>query len=88
MDLRKIARWLALETDDETFAEFFVTAYKMWKTNNIDVEITKETMQNIDTEKLTGELKLMLNEIIFSEEIAPSCWWKKQTIFYSLFFHI
>ena len=68
MNLKETARWLVFDTDDETFAEFFATAYKMWRTNNADVEITKETMQNTDTAKLTAELKSVLDEIIFSEE--------------------
>lgn len=73
--------WLAnIDGDgagDEEFAEFFVRFYKIWKTNNKYIELTKEDMLNFNVLEFSKWISNCLNEIIFSDEIDSHCWWKK-----------
>ena len=80
MDERKIATWLAnIDSNgasDEEFAETIVLSYMIWKTGNRNYQLTAEDMKNADTAELTGHIKMCLDEILFSEDADPSCWWK------------
>ncbi len=82
MNNREVAAWLAnLDSNgatDEEFAEFVALAYLIWKTKDPNHELTKEDMQNLDVEDLTDSLKQVMNEIVFSEEMDQSCWWKQK----------
>lgn len=82
MDMQEIASWLANPTgegaSDEEFAETIILAYKIWKTGNPKANITKDDMLNADTKTITSNIKQQLDEIIFSEEMDPSCWWKQE----------
>ena len=83
MDSREVATWFANPTgegaSDEEFAETIILAYKIWKTGNPRVKLTKEDMINADTETIASNIKEILNEVIFSDEMDPSCWWKDNT---------
>lgn len=83
MDSRKVATWLANPTgegaSDEEFAETIVLAYKIWKTGNPRVELTKEDMINADIETITSDIEEILAEVIFSDEMDSGCWWKDNT---------
>lgn len=78
MDIREMAVWLAERAIDEEFAEFFVLYYKIFKTGNLDVELTKEDMVNADVDSIMKSIKDSVNEIIFSEEVDASAWWKQE----------
>jgi len=61
---------------DEKFAETVLLAYKMWKEGKSDVSLTKRDFLECDPEKISTTLKDILSEIIFSEDIDESAWWK------------
>ena len=64
---------------DVDFAETLVLMYKMHNNfDNIENEkLTVEDMQNANTEAITNFVKNCLDEIIYSEEIDRSAWWKQ-----------
>lgn len=77
MDIREMAVWLTERATDEEFAEFFVLYYKIFKTGNLDVELTKEDMANADIDEIVRyAIKNPIEEILFSEEVDASAWWK------------
>ena len=78
MDIREMAVWLTERATDEEFAEFFVLYYKIFKTGNLDVELTKEDMVNADVDGIMKSIKDSVDEIIFSEEVDVSAWWKRK----------
>ena len=83
MDIRELATWLVNAdgngASDEEFAETVILMHKIWKTGNPNVEITKEDMLEANTATIASHLKEWLDEIIFSTEMDPSCWWKDNT---------
>lgn len=82
MDERKMAEWLAnIDSNgasDEGFAETIVLAYMIHKTGNKNYILTAEDMNNFDITEFSVKLQDTLREILHSEEIDPSCWWKKE----------
>ena len=79
--MKDFALWLANPTSegatDEEFAETIVLAHKIWKTGDPEADLTKKDMVKANTEEIAANIKEILDEIIFSKEIDPSCWWKK-----------
>ena len=75
MDNREIAAYLINLTDEE-FAETFVLMKKMWKEERDDVALEKKDMLEFDIASFVRWLESVLDEIIFSEEIDASAWWK------------
>lgn len=84
MSVREIAQWLAnIDSNgcsDEEFAETFVLMFKIWKTQNNDYELDKKDMKEFDIDKFLEWLRICLGEIIQSEEIDVSAWWKQEDI--------
>ena len=78
MDIREMAVWLTERATDEEFAELFVLYNKMVKTGDLDVELTKEDMVNADVDGIMKFIKDCVDEIIFSEEVDASAWWKQK----------
>ena len=78
--IKEIATWLAnVEGEgasDEEFAETLILAQKMRQTQNKDTVLTADDMNNADTADISGHIKDCLDEILFSEEMDSSCWWK------------
>lgn len=81
MDIREVATWLAnIDSNgcsDVEFAEVFVLMRKIWETRNPDYNLTKKDMEECDVENLTGWIASCLDEILFSDEIDRSAWWKE-----------
>lgn len=74
----EVAKYLKNTTDEE-FVESIVLWYMYQKEEKSEEEaLTKEDMQAVDTEKIAAFIKSILDEIIFSDEIDSSAWWKKQ----------
>ena len=77
-----MAAWLVnLDSEgasDEEFAEFVITAHKMHETNDPKTQITKDDMMHADTSAIASHVERCLDEIIFGEECAQSCWWKQE----------
>ncbi len=64
---------------DEEFAELMVRLYGSQKDSSFATKrLSKEDMTNFDTDSFTKWLKNVLDEIIFSEEIDSSAWWKQE----------
>lgn len=67
--------------DEISFAEFFV---KYWKLANIDdetvsasdIDLTADDMNNFQIGAFLNHMGTVLGEVIFSEEIESSAWWK------------
>ena len=82
MDVREVAKCLANADGngfgDVKFAETFVLMYKIWKTNNVNYELTREDMNNFEIGEFKEWLTGCIAEILFSEEIDPSAWWKQK----------
>lgn len=82
MDVREVAAWLAnVDSNgctDEEFAEVFVLMNKMRDENKTDVDITQEDMLQFNEFEFCSWLKFCLGEIIDSDEIDESAWWKKE----------
>ena len=82
MNIREMAVWLAnLDGNgatDEEFAEFFVLYNKIIRTENPDVEITKEDMVFADVNSIMNLIWNPVDEIISSEEVDASAWWKQK----------
>lgn len=80
LTIKEIATWLAnVEGEgasDEEFAETLILAQKMRQTQNRDTFLTADDMNNADTADISGHIKDCLDEILFSEEMDSSCWWK------------
>lgn len=73
-----------LHTGDELeFAELFVKYYKVVKsgddlTTAEDIDLTADDMNTFDLDGFLEYMKNVLGEIIFSEEIESSAWWKQE----------
>ena len=82
MDIREMAVWLAnLDGNgatDEEFAEFFVLYNKIYRTGNPYATLEKEDMVNADVDSIMKSIKDPVDEIIFSEEVDISAWWKQK----------
>lgn len=82
MSVREIAAWLAnVDSNgctDEEFAEVFVLMYKMWRSEDPNTDLEKEDMLNFNEFEFTDWLKSCLGEIIDSDEIDQSAWWKQE----------
>ncbi len=75
----EVANWLNKEASEEDFAEFFVRYFLGWNNSsrNEDSPVTAKDMRNFPLEKLITHLRNSLSEILFSEEIDESAWWKQ-----------
>ena len=70
-----------LTCDELEFAEIFV---KYWKTLNTngglaradEVDLTADDMNNFPIGAFLNHMGTFLGEVIFSEEIESSAWWK------------
>lgn len=82
MNVSEIAAWLAnVDSNgctDEEFAEVFVLMYKMWKQTNADTTLETEDMLNFNAKEFGDWIGNCLNEIIYSEEVDQSAWWKQK----------
>lgn len=92
ISLNDAAQWLgggsvpelsAAEKDglDVRFAETLVLMYKMqnnWD-NRENETLNSTDMQNADPDAITGFIRGCLDEIIYSEEIDASAWWKQNS---------
>ncbi len=78
----EVADWLANKdghgATDEDFADCMVMFAKVWL-NNADIGggLTKEDMKKFKTDIFVKRLGEALDEILFSEGIDPSAWWKE-----------
>lgn len=82
MSVREIAAWLAnVDSNgctDEEFAEVFVLMYKMWRSTDPNADLEKEDMLNFNEFEFTDWLRSCLGEIIDSDEVDQSAWWKQE----------
>lgn len=82
MSLSEIAAWLAnVDSEgctDEEFAETFVLMNKIKKEERNDVVVETEDMLNFNAKEFAEWLADCLDEIIFSEEVDQSAWWKQK----------
>lgn len=82
MSVREIAAWLAnVDSNgctDEEFAEVFVLMYKMWHSEDPNTDLEKEDMLNFNEFEFTDWLRSCLGEIINSDEVDQSAWWKQE----------
>ena len=81
MTQNEIVKFL-LDGGDIEFAEVFVKYWKVLHINGglaevdeVD-ELNADDMNNFDLEGFTKHIHDVLNEVIFSEEIESSAWWK------------
>ena len=70
-----------LTCDEIDCAQIFVWYWKAVNTNGglalaHEVDVTADDMNNFDLEGFTKHIHDVLDEIIFSEEIEDSAWWK------------
>lgn len=68
--------------DEIDFAEFFVKYWKLATTEDEtvmaeDIELTAEDMNNFQIGAFLNHMGTVLGEVIFSEEIESSAWWKE-----------
>ena len=84
MSTVEIVRYLSSpsgECSDEEFAELMVRMYKSQNDPEFATKpLTKEDMTGFNTEEFANWIKNALDEIIFSEEIDTSAWWKQEDI--------
>ena len=82
MDVREVAAWLAnVDSNgctDEEFAEVFVLIHKMWHSEDPNAELKKGDMLQFDEFEFCDWLRHCLGEIIDSDEVNQSAWWKKE----------
>ena len=82
MDIREVATWLTNidgnGASDEDFAECMVMMYKMFLTSDTNINVTAKDMLAFDVEAFTKWIKDCLVEIIWSDEMCTSCWWKQE----------
>ena len=82
MSTVELARYLSSasgECSDEEFAELMVRMYRSKDDPEFATKpLTKEDMIGFNTEEFARWIKNVLDEIIFSEEIDKSTWWKKE----------
>lgn len=73
---------ILMTADEIEVAEMFV---KFWKLMDVDpngttsageIDVTADDMNHFDLDGFLKFLKVFLGEIIFSEEIEASAWWK------------
>lgn len=82
LDMIELAQYLSSpngECSDEDFAELMVRLYRSQNNPEFATKpLTKEDMTGFKTEEFAKWIKNVLDEIIFSEEIDTSAWWKKK----------
>lgn len=82
MNVREVATWLAnVDSNgctDIEFAEMFVLMFKMWRSEDPNTVLEKEDMLNFNQFEFCNWLEFCLGEIIDSDEIDQSAWWKKE----------
>lgn len=82
MSVKEIAAWLAnVDSNgctDEEFAEVFVLMFKMWRSEDPNTDLEKEDMLNFNEFEFTDWLRSCLGEIIDSDEVDQSAWWKQE----------
>lgn len=75
-----------ITAQDEEYAEFFVKFIKLIKidpdgtTPADEISIDESDMRNFNLEDVKKYITDALDEIIFSDDIVMSAWWKGQTI--------
>ena len=62
---------------DVEFAETMVAWYLLQTNSKENNKLTKKIMRDFDTEACAKLMKDILDEILFSEEIDSSAWWKQ-----------
>ena len=82
LDNREVAEWLnnadGNGASDEDFVETMVFMYLINKgTKKPDENLTESDMRSFDTKEFTKWLKDVMDEILFSDEIDSSAWWKQ-----------
>lgn len=82
LDNREVAEWLnnadGNGASDEDFAETMVFMYLINKgAKKPDENLTESDMRSFDTNEFTKWIKDVMDEILFSEEIDSSAWWKQ-----------
>ena len=78
MDMYEVVNYLTTCTDED-FAEVFVRYYyTAIKGEAEDKALTADDMR-IDVKKLVRNIETALDEIIYSDEIDSSAWWKEET---------
>ena len=80
MDTKEIVNWLMDEASDEDFVELFCLLDL--KRKEKPLELTKEAVLGLDVPALTGWIGDVLDEVIFSEEIDESAWWKYKKVYH------
>ena len=80
MDKNEIAKWLSAGGENgASDVEFAETMVLLWKRQRNDKsDLTATDMKNFSTNDFCAWMKNCLDEIIFSEEIDSSAWWKQQ----------
>ncbi len=80
INVKNVAKWLSgIDSDSASrveFAETMVLFDKIRKTGDTNVELTASDMINADTEVITERIKVLLNQVLFSEDVAADAWWK------------
>lgn len=79
--MNEAINYLINATDDE-YAEFFVKFIKLIKidpdgtTDADEISIDKDDMRNFNLDDVKKYITTALDEIIFSDDICSSAWWK------------
>lgn len=80
-DIYTSARYVA-ELDDINFAEFFVHLGRFLNTEegdpNPSPDLRRKDMRKFNLDDLMRRLRNILSEVLFSEEICMSAWWKQE----------
>lgn len=80
INVKNVAKWLSgIDSDCASrieFAETMVLFDKIRKTSNINTELTASDMINADTDVITARIKILLNRVLSSEDLAADAWWK------------
>lgn len=77
MNACEVAKYLHDDCVDEDFAEVFVRYYYMCKGYPEDRDLNDSDMF-IDVDELAKHIRNVLDEIIYSEDIDSSAWWKQK----------
>lgn len=65
-----------MEATDEQFVEIFAYYYKMFCKDDFGETLTAQDVKTMDIDKVTTTIRTALGEIVDSEEICQSAWWK------------
>lgn len=77
MNVYEVAKYLYDGCTDEEFAEVFVRYYYMCKGYAEDRDLSADDMR-IDVDALMKDIRTAVDEIIYSDEIVASAWWKQE----------